>query len=325
MTGLTEYLAATPQERFELFWDTRFPTNRLPTYWVDWSKATHMPSTAEIGLNTLNYLVGKGADAEHLAKSLFIEQPQLLSLVPILIASRDADFEVLFSTDDINALSYASDIKYYQLDFKHPDMDNLDTYMQFIRESGLLHFIAYDLDKSLTDYVKGVEVGLNSNARKNRGGTQNENMFNATLAELCAGTDWQYKSQATAQYILDAWGIVVPEVLAKGAKGGRRYDGAVFNPERNEVTVIETNFYGGGGSKLKAVSGEFSSLYETSLQRAPHVNFVWISDGKGWDTAKNPLREAFDVIPTIFNWRMIRDGYLDDVVVNGTPVAPVNY
>ena len=124
----------------------------------------------------------------------------------------------------------------------------------------------------------------------------------------------EYSTQATGKWIEENWNIVVPEVLDSNSKGGRRYDGAVFNKENGSVTIIETNFYNGGGSKLKSVAGEFSSIYETSLRDADNIKFVWLSDGLGWLSAKNPMREAFDVIPTIINLHMLKDGYMKKII-----------
>ncbi|MQS89573.1 type II restriction endonuclease [Companilactobacillus mishanensis] len=304
--NLNEYLSKSNGDKFQYFMDTRVSTNRTPKYWVNWHNVRENIKPYELSLNTLNFLVGKD-DIESVARKLFIEQPKLLSAIPILIASRDKEMDILNLDDDGN-------MDFYNVDFSKPDVTRIDSYMNFIKETGLLGFLQNDLNKSLVDYVYGVQTGLDSNGRKNRSGTQNETILLMNMKKVAKhNPGFEYKEQATAKSILSSWGIVVPEVLEKGAKGGRRYDGAIYNPEKNLVTVIETNFYGGGGSKLKSVSGEFSSIYETSLKSAPNVNFVWISDGPGWDTAKNPMKEAFDVIPTIINLGMVKQGFLSEI------------
>lgn len=313
------YMKSTVDDKFQIFINNLFPTNRSPKYWVNWQKAYHFDASTEIKLNTLNYLVGKRDQVETLAYNLFKDNPELLQLVPLLIATRYAEIDVLATSLSPEELSYYTADGYFDFNFNNPDPADFDQYFNFIKDSGLLEFIGYHVDRSLIDYVQGVNVGLDSNARKNRGGKQNEMMLENTMIEMLQGTNWKCQTQATGHFVESTWGITVPEVLKAGSKGGRRYDGAIYNPDRNEVTIIETNFYGGGGSKLKAVAGEFSSIYETSLRDAPHINFVWISDGKGWHTAVNPMREAFDVIPTIFNWRMIQQGYLKELITNGMP------
>lgn len=307
---LQEYLSMDNEAKFQYFMDTRFKTNRTPAYWVNWDNVISNMQEHELNLNTLNYLVGKVNIRKH-AEKLFKNQPQLLKSIPILLASRDLEMDVL-AFDDLGKM-YS-----YDINFKSPNLERLEDYLNFIEETGLFNFLQKNLKQSLVDYVFGVQTGLDSNGRKNRSGTQNEDILERNLAHLLdSNKKLQYKTQATANYISENWGIVVPEALEEGKKGGRRYDGAVYNPDTNMVTVIETNFYGGGGSKLKAVSGEFSDIYRNSLETAPNVNFVWISDGPGWNTAKNPMREAFDAIPTIINLSMVQDGVLDEIVNGG--------
>lgn len=300
-----EYLQLSNLDKFEYFMDTRFPTNRTSKYFVDWEKVVKHTRESDIGLNTLNYLVGKDNIAKE-AKVLFSAQPQLLKLIPLLLATRERKLTILKINNQLD---------YYTLDFDTIDADKIDEYLLFMNESGLLSFLKNDVNSNLIDYVYGVEVGLDTNARKNRGGTQNEDILEFNLRTATEDTNLKFSTQATASKIFQEWGIRVPEPLTDGAIGGRRYDGAVFNPDTNKVTVIETNYYGGGGSKLKAVCGEFSDIYLTSLRGAPNVDFIWISDGVGWNTAKNPLREAFDVIPNIFNLNMVRNGYLRDILL----------
>lgn len=302
-----EYMTLSNNEKFELFMNTLFPTNRTPSYWVNWNNVRNNVKAHELNLNTLNFLVGKENIKEE-ARKLFLSQPQLLNTVPILLAAREEEIGVLsFENNQMVANS---------LDFKNPDIKVIDKYLNFMEESGLLEFLANDLNKSLVDYVFGVQAGLDTNGRKNRSGSQNETILEYNLKNLVQrNNNLEFTTQATAKYIKDNWNITVPDAKDQKAKGGRRYDGAVFNKETRKVTLIETNFYGGGGSKLKAVSGEFSNLYNFLKNEAPNeINFVWISDGPGWETARNPMQEAFEIIPNIINLKMVRDRYLDAIV-----------
>ncbi|MSD83787.1 restriction endonuclease [Lactobacillus curvatus] len=302
------YLGLSNKEKFNYFMETRFPTNRTPAYWVNWNNVLNNSREYEISLNTLEYLVGKDNIQEE-ARLLFTEQPNLLKVVPILLATRDLDINVL-AFDEVTKQMYT-----YNVDFSKPDVNDMDDYLDFMTETGLFNFLSNYVNKSLVDYVYGVQVGLDSNGRKNRGGAENENILENNLKLLTKNnSNLRYKVQATGKWIKKNWDITVPEVLEKNAKGGRRYDGAVLNIEQNSVTIIETNFYNGGGSKLKAVAGEFSSIYQTSLKGAQNIKFVWISDGPGWDTAQNPMREAFDVIPTIINLEMVKEGMLAEII-----------
>ncbi|WP_251065801.1 type II restriction endonuclease [Apilactobacillus xinyiensis] len=284
---------------------TRFPTNRTPNYWVNWKKVNFNVSDIEIKLNTMDYLVGKN-DIKNKAYTLFSQQPDLIEIIPILIACRDNQIDVLRHS--------ASELSYYNLNFAKPD-DDLDKYIEFMEECGLLDFLKNKVTKSLVDYVFGVEVGLDSNGRKNRSGTENENILENNLKLVVKhNPHCQYGTQETAKSIKQKWDVVVPEALDKKRKGGRRYDGVIYNTKSHKVVIIETNFYGGGGSKLKAVAGEFSEMYRNFLKEAPDVDFVWISDGPGWNAAKNPMHDAFEVIPNIINLQMVNDGFLTDII-----------
>lgn len=306
--NLNTYLQMENDDKFEYFMKTRFATNRTPSYWVNWQNVTSHIKEHELNLNTLNYLVGK-TNIKELAQQLFQQQPQLLKTVPILLASRDSKMDVLVLEKDNTMYTH-------NIDFSHPDLEKMDLYLDFMEDTGLLYFLSHELKESLVDYVFGVQVGLDTNGRKNRGGIQNEKILDNNLQTIVAhNSNLKAMTQATANSIKNSWQIEVPEVLQKGKAGGRRYDGAVYNAQQHSVTIIETNFYGSGGSKLKSVAGEFSSIYETSLKSAPNVKFTWISDGPGWNTAKNPLREAFDVIPTIINLHMVKQGMLEEIIL----------
>ena len=112
--------------------DTRFSTNRTPSYWINWDNVLQNMASVEISLNTLNYLIGKD-DIEELAKTLFTKQPELLQAIPILLASREGDIDVL-------AFNQNGEMYSYGVDFSKPDLSKLDNYIKFMDESGLFNF-----------------------------------------------------------------------------------------------------------------------------------------------------------------------------------------
>lgn len=294
-----KYMSLTWQDKLEEFMTTRSVTNRTPAYYINWDKVRDNTTKYEVELNTLNYLVGKNNINEE-ATMLFTKQPNLLKAIPTLIANRDYDLDILRINDD-------KSMSFDHLDFTNIDETKIKDYVTFMEESGLLDFLQNDAKKSLVDYAFGVEAGLDSNGRKNRSGTQNEEILEINLSKLVEGTDWQYATQIGVAEIKRRWGIDVPT-----DKSSRRFDGVVYNPSTKTVTLIETNFYGGGGSKLKAVSGEFRDL--NGFVTKKDVQFVWISDGMGWDTARLPMSEAFEQIPYIINLNMVNNGYLRKIV-----------
>ena len=299
---LKYYALKTSQERLSQFTETLSITNRTPEYYVNWSKVISNTRTYERELNTLNYLLGK-ENIRKEAKKLFIEQPNLLKAIPSLIASRVRRLDVL--------LIDGSDFSVELLNFVKPDINEIEEYLDFMEKSGLFNFLKSNLQRNLVDYVYGVETGLDSNARKNRSGSTMEGIVSHFVKQICLKSPnrFEYSEQASAPKIKNAWNVNVPV-----DKSTRRFDGAVYDKELGHLYLIETNYYGGGGSKLKAVSGEFSEL-NTFLSKVPNITFIWITDGQGWKTARLPLEEAFDKIDNIFNLDMLRNDYLHDLLV----------
>jgi len=294
------YLIKSPQERLTIFLESLSITNRTPEYYVNWKKVDRETKKYELELNTLNYLIGKD-DIYIEALDLFTKQPNLLKAIPSLIASRDRVLDILTIDNDDN-------MSFEQLNFKTIDASRIDDYMKFIEQSGLLMFLQHHANRSLVDYVYGVETGLDSNARKNRSGTTMEGILERHISKIAQEQNLEWKAQATAQFIKEKWGVTVPV-----DKSERRFDVAVYSKENHKVWLIETNYYGGGGSKLKAVAGEFTELSQFVVKSDDDVEFVWVTDGQGWKTAHLPLAEAFSHITNVFNLEMLREGFLSEL------------
>lgn len=298
--NLLNYYNLSSEERLEEFLSTLSITNRTPEYYVNWKKVDRETKKYELELNTLNYLIGKD-DIYIEALDLFTKQPNLLKAIPSLIASRDRVLDILTIDNDDN-------MSFEQLNFKTIDASRIDDYMKFIEQSGLLMFLQHHANRSLVDYVYGVETGLDSNARKNRSGTTMEGILERHISKIAQEQNLEWKAQATAQFIKEKWGVTVPV-----DKSERRFDVAVYSKENHKVWLIETNYYGGGGSKLKAVAGEFTELSQFVVKSDDDVEFVWVTDGQGWETAHLPLAEAFSHITNVFNLEMLREGFLSEL------------
>ena len=297
---LNEYQTLTSDERLNLFLTTLSITNRTPEYYVNWDKVERETKQYELELNTLNYLIGKENIYEETLR-LFEQQPSLIKAIPSLIASRDKVLDIL-SIDDNDDMSFE------RLDFSKIDTERIEDYVIFAEDSGLLDFLQNKANRSLVDYVYGVEAGLDSNARKNRSGTTMEGILERHVSKLASELGLEWKAQATAAYIKEKWNIEVPV-----DKSERRFDVAVYSEKHNKLWLIETNYYGGGGSKLKAVAGEFTELSQFVVQSKDDVEFVWVTDGQGWKTAHLPLSEAFGHIVNVFNLNMLKNNYLHDL------------
>lgn len=270
-------------------------------YFVDWRKVLKKFSDIEINLNLLNYLVGKDNIEEEFRK-LLGKYPNVVNVIPILLACRTSNFKIL--------TEYTSGNFTYKLfSFKPKNQlteQEISDVLEFMKETGLLELFRNRKIKSIPDYVIGVEVGLDSNGRKNRGGTTMETIVESLLQQICKEHGLLLMPQATSPKIRREWGIHV-EV----DKSTRRFDFAVRNEDN--LYLIETNFYGGGGSKLKATAGEYKALFDfISLQEH---KFIWITDGLGWKSTLRPLEETFSYIDYTLNLKMVSTGLLSEIVV----------
>jgi hypothetical protein len=264
-------------------------------YFVNWKKVFANSSDLEITLNKLNYLLGK-ENLKDEFKKLYSSNPDIVKALPVLLAVRENKLEVF---DKVTKNSEF-------FDFSGTEKDS-EKYYEFLEKSGLARLFQKDGVKNLVDYVMGVEVGLDSNGRKNRGGSLMEEIVESFISELCNKNGFEYLSQARSTAIKSKWGVDV-----KVDKSERSFDFAVFNPKNKKVKLFEVNFYNGGGSKLKAVCGEFKSLH-TEL-KDQNIDFIWITDGLGWFTTKRPLEETYNHNDYVFNLNMLEAGILDKLL-----------
>lgn len=263
-------------------------------YFVNWNKVFTNSANFEIALNKLNYLLGKD-DLRGEFYRLYESNPDIAKALPVLLAVRENNLEIYNKT--------SKELESYDFSGEGGDVNK---YFAFLDKSGLVRLFQRDGIKNLVDYVIGVEVGLDSNGRKNRGGTLMEEIVGLFLEDFCKQNNLKYIPQASPSKIKLKWNfdIVVD-------KSERSFDFAVYNPQSNKIKLFETNFYNGGGSKLKAVCGEFRSLYD-ELKRQ-NIEFIWITDGLGWHTAKRPLEETYNHNDYVFNLSMLEDGALNEL------------
>lgn len=271
-------------------------------YYVNWEKVLTNTKKIEIQLNILNYLIGK-EDIFKETKTLLKQYPEVFNIIPIVIASRDNEFKILEPTEE--------DMFNYKLfNFKKKKSlsdEECELATEFLDKIGFLKLLKNKNIKNLVDYTLGVEVGLDTNGRKNRTGTSMENFAEIYVKDMCERNNWFYLTQATVKKIYEEWGIEVPTDKSK-----RKYDFAINNNGR--ILLVEVNFYNGGGSKLKSVANEFTKLDKYIKDNG--FTFCWITDGLGWNEAKIPLRDAFDKVDYIFNLDMLDKGYLEYIVKN---------
>lgn len=271
-------MAAHTSEQFNLFLSQLRETNATLDFYCDFPKIAKNVAEIEISLNTLNYLIGK-EDLRAAVEALWNRDPRVFDVMDILIATRQKDNKKYIDNDG----------SMYSV---HSLFNSVDGVMKFIEGTGLEKVLKNKEVKDLVDYVFGVETGLDTNARKNRSGEITETL----VARIFANAGITYREQVSSKEF--------PAISAVLGVDQKVFD---FVITANDITyLIEVNFYSGGGSKLNEVARSYTDV-------APKVNgvegfeFVWITDGIGWNSARNKLEEAFAAIPNIYNLTTIND------------------
>lgn len=262
---------------FQTFIDTLSETNARLDYFTDFSKVRKNTAKLEIKLNQLNYLIGK-TDLQKAVTEIYNENPSAFEVLDILIAVRDNDNKKVLND-------------YGECVFLKTYFSSLQGIIEYIEKTGLADILKNKSITNLVDYVFGIEVGLDTNARKNRGG---DNMANL-IAQTFKKAEIKFKTEVNSSEFSDI------QSLGQDLK---RFDFAVST--KKKTYLIETNFYNVGGSKLNEVARAYSEI-APKINQYPNYEFVWITDGKGWLSAKNKLEEAYSIIPSIYNLSNLKE------------------
>lgn len=246
--------------------------------YVDFPKAYANVEAISIKLNQLNYLIGQN-DMGAAVKRLWDENPKVFSVLDVLIAVRAKDKKKVIDENSNNI--FISDY------FKTPEQVT-----KFLNDTGLTEVLKQKHIKNLVDYVFGIEVGLDSNARKNRGG----HIMECLVANIFKKNGIKFEQEVPYTEFPD-----IEKALGVDKK---RFDFVIRT--MGKIYLIETNFYTSGGSKLNEITRSYSDL-ASKINAIPGYEFVWITDGSGWKSAKNKLEEALAHIPSVYNLTSISE------------------
>lgn len=295
-----DYLMKTLRESI-ITWD----------YFTDFEKVKSNLKDHEVPLAILNTLIGKD-DIEQEFVKIVRDYPEVRKVLPLLIALRIENLRKLNVITNLDTLQTENMIELFNS--SSPLTSDMEKKLViFFVKSGLKDFLSSKRLKNIVDYCYGIEVGLDSNARKNRTGTIMEQIVEKLLNNQFGDTSkYSIVKQASASGIRNQFNITVNFGRNEVGKE-RKIDFVIINKKSSEVFAIETNAYTGGGSKLKSTAGEYTSLHEL-ITRQPNVRFIWITDGLGWHTSRAPLKEAFEKIDYVFNLKMIEDGFLTEII-----------
>ncbi len=258
-------------EQFKIFLSQLSETNATLDYFTDFKKIDSNVSKIEMKLNQLNYLIGKD-DLHEAVTNLYNENPNVFSILDILIAVRKKDKKKTYNNKG-------------EIVFIETYFESLASIIEFIEETGLAEIFKNRKVKNLVDYVFGIEAGFDTHSRKNRGG---ENMSKAVSLKF---------DNANISYRKEVKSSELPEIISLG-EDVKQFDFVIKT--KLKTYLIETNFYNSNGSKLNETARAYSDI-APKINQYNHLEFVWITDGQGWLSAKNKLEEAYNIIPSVYN------------------------
>lgn len=263
-------------------------------YYIDFKKVVRNVDEIKVELNILNSLIGS-KNIENEFENIVRKYPETLKCIPLLLAVRGDE---IYAQDENGAFLY---------NFKNMNYD-IEQYKVFMRKTGLFDMIANHLVNNLVDYALGIETGLDSNGRKNRGGHQMEDLVEKYIVVAGFKKNVNYFKEMYLKDIEAKWNIDL-SALSNQGKAAKRFDFVIKTDKM--IYAIETNFYASSGSKLN----ETARSYKMLSQEADTIDgftFVWFTDGIGWNSAKGNLRETFDVMDTIYSIDDMENGVMKD-------------
>ncbi len=265
-------------------------------YYTDFDKVFINVNNVKVKLNIMNSLIGSN-DIENEFAGLIKKYPNILKCIPILIAKREMEVKAI---DKDGSFCYNFEKMNY----------SVEQYKLFMRKTGIFNLMEKHIIGNLVDYVTGVEVGLDSNGRKNRGGHLMENLVESFLQKAGFTKNNTYFKEMYIHEIENKWGLNLSSISNQG-KAEKRFDFVVKTPTM--TYGIETNFYGSSGSKLNETARSYKTI-AMETKGLKNFTFVWFTDGQGWKSAKNNLEETFDVLEHLYNIQDLEDGIINKVI-----------
>ena len=263
------------------------------SYYIDFDKVHKNVESMKIELNILNALIGS-KNIEKDFEYIITKYPETLKCIPLLLAVRE---------NEMSVIDYNGELKY---NFKKMNY-SAEQYKVFMRKTGLFDLLENRIIGNLIDYVTGVETGLDSNGRKNRGGHLMENLVESYIIKAGYIKNKNYFKEMYIHEITEKWGIDLSAVSNQG-KAEKRFDFVIKT--KNMIYGIETNFYKSGGSKLNETARSYKQIAQ-EVNTIDGFTFIWFTDGKGWKSARHNLEETFDILDTLYSISDLENGILE--------------
>lgn len=269
-------------------------------YYVDFETVYRNAQVYKRELALMQTLIGSKNIRDEF-KSLVTDYPEVLRCIPILLALRES---VIAVTDEEGRKDYNFNKMNY----------SLDDYCDFMEKTGLFNLLENHAVSNLYDLAGlGINIGLSSNGRKNRGGHQMEDLVESYIQKAGFIKDKTYFKEMYLTEIEEKWGYDLSNISAEGTST-KRFDFVIKPEGSNNVYVCECNCYSSGGSKLNETARSFKTI-ALEAEEIPNVYFVWFTDGEGWKSARRNLKETFDVLEDVYNINDMENGVMETLFV----------
>ena len=265
-------------------------------YYCDFDKVNNNVDSIKVELNILNSLVGS-KNIEQDFEDVITKYPETLKCLPLLLAVRANEISVTDNDGEYN-------FSFNKLNY------SIDEYKMFMRKTKLFDLLENHIVSNLVDYATGVETGLDSNGRKNRGGHLMENLVESYIQKAGFEKDKNYFKEMYIHEIEKKWDVDLSAISNQG-KMEKRFDFVIKTDK--QIYVVETNFYSSEGSKLNETARSYKTLAQ-EVATIDGVTFVWFTDGCGWTSARHNLEETFDVLDTIYNIKDLEDNIMKNLL-----------
>jgi len=268
-------------------------------YYTDFKKIYSNIDEIKVELNILNSLIGSKTIEEDFI-SLINKYPEVLKVIPILLAVRNNEILIYDSDKD-----FLYEYSFINLNY------TISEYITFMKKTGLFGLLQNHIIKDLSDYVKGIEVGMDTNARKNRTGHLMEDLVESFIVKEGFIKNKSYFKELKKSEIERLYQINL-DIISNNGKTEKRFDFVVKT--ENCIYAIETNFYSSGGSKLNETARSYELISREAIN-IPNFKFIWITDGIGWNSARKNLEQTFDFLEDIYNIKDLQDGKLKEILI----------
>jgi len=294
------YNVSNLDELVKLFQDSLIITNRTPEFFVDWEKVKKNADGIKIEISLWNSLIGSKNIESDFAR-LIVDYPEVIKTIPILLAIREREFPIII--DFFNIERGIKNLNFQKNRHSRITKTELKDYTEFVKKAGILELFSYI--KNFYDYVLGIEVGMDTNARKNRSGKSMELVLRPLIQEIANKFGFKVFFQENFK-VVESLGGKFPLSLAN-----RKSDFIIAL--NNKFVNVEVNYFSEAGSKPEEIVDSY--INRKNELEANDWGFIWITDGNVWRGSENQLIKAFNELDYLLNIEFARKGLLQEALL----------